>query len=218
MIKIGVTGGIGSGKSTVAKIFEKFGATVIDSDRIVENILEKNGEGYEEVVKYFGNIILDEQRSIDRKKVASIVFNDEIKRKKLEEIVHPLVIKKREEIFQKLQKELSLDEIVVAEAALIFEANTSRIFDFVVLVKANKELKIQRLLSKGYNICDIEKRINAQWEDERKEKLANFVIENNSSIEDLEKKVFEIIKKVREKRKNVWSIFSWRNPIKFNEG
>lgn len=203
MIKIGVTGGIGSGKSTVAKIFEKFGATVIDSDRIVENILEKNGEGYEEVVKYFGNIILDEQRSIDRKKVASIVFNDEIKRKKLEEIVHPLVIKKREEIFQKLQKELSLDEIVVAEAALIFEANTSRIFDFVVLVKANKELKIQRLLSKGYNICDIEKRINAQWEDERKEKLANFVIENNSSIEDLEKKVFEIIKKVREKRKNV---------------
>lgn len=203
MIKIGVTGGIGSGKSTVAKIFEKFGAINIDSDRIVENILEKNGEGYDEVVKNFGNCILDEKGKIDKKKVASIVFNDELKRKKLEEIVHPLVIKKREEIFQKLQKELSLDEIVVAEAALILEANTSQFFDFIVLVKVSKELRIKRLLSKGYNICDIEKRMNAQWEDEKKEKLANFVIENNSSFEDLEKKVAEIIEKVKKKEKNV---------------
>ncbi|NMC00605.1 MAG: dephospho-CoA kinase [Thermoanaerobaculaceae bacterium] len=197
MIKVGITGGIGSGKSEAKEIFKKYGAFVVDADEIVRNLLEKNGEGYKQVLNEFGNEILDNGLEIDKNKLSSIVFSDALKRRKLEEILHPLVIKKREEIFAKLQKKLSEKDIVVAEAALIFEANTKKYFDYVILIKAPKDLRIKRLLSKGFSLSEIEKRMKAQWEDEKKEKLADFVIENNSSLEELEKKVANVIEKIR---------------------
>ncbi|MFB3852057.1 MAG: dephospho-CoA kinase [Acidobacteriota bacterium] len=197
MIKVGITGGIGSGKSEAKEIFKKHGAFVVDADEIVRNLLKKNGEGYKQVLNEFGNEILDNGLEIDKNKLSSIVFSDALKRRKLEEILHPLVIKKREEIFAKLQKKLSEKDIVVAEAALIFEANTKKYFDYVILIKAPKDLRIKRLLSKGFSLSEIEKRMKAQWEDEKKEKLADFVIENNSSLEELEKKVANVIEKIR---------------------
>lgn len=197
MIKVGITGGIGSGKSEAKDIFKKYGAFVVDADEIVKALLKKNGEAFKQVVDEFGKEILDNDLEIDKSKLSSIVFGDALKRRKLEEILHPLVIKKREEIFAKMQKKVSEKDIVVAEAALIFEANTKKYFDYVILIKAPKDLRIKRLLSKGFSLSEVEKRMKAQWEDEKKEKLADFVIENNSSLEELEKKVANVIEEIR---------------------
>ncbi|MCX7829735.1 MAG: dephospho-CoA kinase [Acidobacteria bacterium] len=199
MIKIGITGGIGSGKSEASRIFRKYGCFVVDSDEIVKNLLQKGEEGYKKIVNEFGREIVDENANIQKKKLSSLIFKDAEKRKKIEEIIHPLVLKKREEIFEKLERELPDDAIVVAEAALIFEANTKDLFDYVILVKASKEKRVERLLDKGLSPSEIEERMKAQWEDEKKEKLAHFIIENNSTIEYLEKKVKEIIERVKGK-------------------
>lgn len=202
MIKVGITGGIGSGKSSVKEIFRKKGSIVFDSDEIVKKLLEKDEEGYKTVVEQFGNEILDENLNIDKNKLSQIVFTDSQKRKNLEEIIHPLVIKEREKIFSQLERKLSPKDFVVAEAALIFEADTKKYFDFVILVKAPKELRIKRVAEKGLTLSQIEERMKAQWDDEKKEKLADFVIENDSDLKVLEEKVNAIIKKIRE-MKNV---------------
>lgn len=202
MIKVGITGGIGSGKSAVKEIFKKKGAIVFDSDEIVKRLLDKGKEGYTLVVNQFGKEILDENLEIDKQRLSSIVFNDFQKREALEKILHPLVIAKRTKLLSELQKKLSKNDIVAVEAALIFEANTKDYFDFVILVKTPKDLKIKRLQEKGLSLSEIEKRMRAQWDDEKKEKLSDFVITNEGSLKELEAKVVKIIDKIKE-RKNV---------------
>ncbi len=200
MIKIGITGGIGSGKSTVSEFFKKKKAVVVDSDKIVSFLLKKGEEGYKRVISHFGEKVVDENGEIDKKKLAKIVFENEEERKTLERIIHPLVIEKRREIFEQLKKIMGKDEIVIAEAALIFEAKTEKDFDFVILVKADKDKRIERLQKKGFTVEEIEKRMSSQLEDEEKEKLADYVIVNNGSIKEIEKSVKKII---REVKKNV---------------
>lgn len=198
MIKIGITGGIGTGKSKAAEIFKKYGAIVIDSDKIVDNLLKKGNKGYEKVLEFFGKDVINEKGEIDKKRLSSIVFSDSSKRKFLEELLHPLVIETREKIFSDIKILLSRKDIVVAESALIFEANTRKYFDYVVLIKASTEVRIKRLLERGLNISEIEERMNAQWDDERKEKLADFVVDNSSTLKHLEDQIKKIIQKVTE--------------------
>ncbi len=198
MIKLGITGGIGSGKSKAGEIFKKHGAIVLDSDKIVNDLLKKENEGYKRILNLFGKNILNEKGEIDRKRLSSIIFSDFSKRKALEDLLHPLVIKRREKIFSDIKVLLSKKDIVVAEAALIFEANTKKYFDYVVLVKAPKEIRIERLLKRGLNISEIEERMRVQWEDEKKEKLADFVIDNSSTLQHLEDQIVKIIQKIKE--------------------
>lgn len=200
MIKIGITGGIGSGKSTVSEVFKKKKAVVVDSDKIVSFLLKKGEEGHKKVISHFGEKIVDKKGEIDKKKLAKIVFENEEERKNLEKIIHPLVIEKRRDIFEQLKKIMGKDEIVIAEAALIFEAKTEKDFDFIILVKADKDKRIERLQKKGFSVEEIEKRMSSQLGDEEKEKLADYVIVNNGSIKELERAVEKII---REVKKNV---------------
>jgi dephospho-CoA kinase len=203
MLHIGLTGGIGSGKSTVAKMFEKKGVYLLDSDKIVRQLLRKGNEGYDKVVKVFGKEIIKKNGGIDKKKLAGVVFKDRTARKKLEKILHPLVIIKRREILKTLQEKPRTRMMVMSEAALIYEAGTQDEFDKIILVAAPEKIRIQRLLDKGWALEKIKERMKAQYSDEKKMALADFVIENGGSLKTTEKQAVEIYRTLLTENKNV---------------
>jgi len=192
MLHVGLTGGIGSGKSAVARMFKKRGALVLDSDRIVRELLKKGNEGFEEVLAAFGKSILAGNGSISRKKLAAKAFADEKSRKKLESILHPLVVLKRRVIIKELKDSPKKPVMVVSEAALIFEAGTGSEFDKVILVTAPEEARIRRLVKKGWTEKSIRDRMRTQWGDRKKASLADFVIDNGASARETEGQVERI--------------------------
>ncbi len=192
MLHVGLTGGIGSGKSAVARMFRKRGALILDSDKIVRELLKKGNEGFDEVGSAFGKAVLTQNGSISREKLAAKVFADESSRKKLEAILHPLVVLKRREIIKELKESRKRPVMVVSEAALIFEAGTRREFDKVILVTAPEETRIRRLVKKGLTEKSIRERMRAQWGDRKKASLADFVIDNGGTARETEGQVDRI--------------------------
>lgn len=192
MLHVGLTGGIGSGKSAVAEMFAERGAVVLDSDRIVRELLKKGNAGYRETVKAFGKSILNSSGAIVKKRLAAIVFEDRDARKRLEKILHPLVVAKRREILEKLRKGRKKAGIVISEAALIFEAGTRGEFDRVVLVTAPEETRIKRLSAKGWTEEKVRERMRAQFSDDRKRPLADFVVDNGGTPARTENQVEKI--------------------------
>jgi dephospho-CoA kinase len=196
MIKVGLTGSIGTGKSTVAKIFEKLGAYVIDADKVVHQLFE-NEDVKEEIVSTFGKSILDNQGKIDKKKLAQIIFTDKEKKKKLENILHPKVRQKIQEFIEDVYKK-DENAVVIAEIPLLIETGMYKNYDKVLVVYAPKDLQLKRLLEKGFSEDEAKRRINSQMDIEEKLKYADIIIENTSSLKELEEKVkdiYEILKK-----------------------
>jgi len=189
MIHLGLTGGIGCGKSTVAKMLKARGAVLIDADAIVKEILRKGGPGYMAVVKAFGRDILSKSGSIVRKRLAAVVFDDRTARKALELMLHPLVIAKRRERINKLKSRKNPPALVVSESALIFEAGTMKEFDKVALVTAPEETRVRRLKAGGWREEEIRERMRAQFTEKRKAALADLVIDNGGTPESTEKQV-----------------------------
>jgi dephospho-CoA kinase len=203
MLHVGLTGGIGSGKSTVAAMFKASGAYLLDSDKIVRELLRPGREGYQKVIKTFGEEVLRKDGLINRKKLAKIVFNDKAARAKLEKILHPLVIRKRRFTVDGLRKKPGKRWIVISEAALIFEAGTQEDFDIVILVTAPPKTRIRRLTEKGWRPEEIERRMKAQFSDSRKKSLADIVINNGLSMKETEKQVLEIYRRLQAEQNNV---------------
>lgn len=187
MLRVGLTGGIGSGKSSVGDALQELGAIVIDSDELARNVIERGTPGYEQVVAEFGDEILT-SGEIDRAKLAAQVFNDETKRKNLESIIHPLVRKAAEE----LSKNLPSDAIVVNEIPLLFETNGASRFDFIISVSVQEEIRIARLKQRGMKEYEIAQRVAAQATDAQRASISDVVIENNGSLDDLTAHVNEI--------------------------
>lgn len=185
VLKVGLTGNIGSGKSTAAKFFAELGTPVFDADRIGHELLEKSRKIQSLITKEFGREILEDGR-ISRRKLSVIVFNDPNKLATLEEILHPEIIKElsaRTRLFQ--NKPYS-----IAEAALIYEARLSDKFDYIIVVTADKYTAIKRAAQNlRMPVEEIEKRMKAQIPQSEKKKLADFVIANNGSVENLKSKV-----------------------------
>lgn len=182
-----LTGGIGTGKSTVAKMFEEFGVEVIDADKIVHEILETDQYVKDKVISIFGKDILQSGR-IDRRKLGSIVFEDREKLKILENIVHPKVL----EIMAKKISE-SQSEMVLIEIPLLFEKKMD--LHPSVLVYCPKEFQMKRVKERD-NLPDkeIENRLNSQIDIEEKKKLADYVIDNSGSLEETKKQVQDLLK------------------------
>lgn len=178
MLHIGITGGIGSGKSTVAKMFARQGAIVIDADRLVRDLLSAGGEGAKEVAAAFGGEFLEPDGSADRKKLSRLVFGDPEARQKLEFMLHPLVVSRRRRILEEIRRDRGDSCVVLSEASLIFEAGTRSEFDGVILVTAPAPVKMQRLVAAGWDRMDAESRMTAQWPDKAKIPLADWVIDN----------------------------------------
>jgi len=187
MLSIALTGGIGSGKSLAAEFFEGLGAVVIDSDQLARDAIERGSPGFDEVVARFGDSILS-GGEIDRSKLAEIVFQDEVARKDLEAIIHPRV----REIATRIAARTPQDGVVINQIPLLFETNGQGRFDLVITVSASLEKRRARLAERGLKSYEIERRIAAQASDEQRASIADIVIENNGSIEELERKVLEV--------------------------
>lgn len=184
MLRVALTGGIGSGKSLVGEILEELGALVIDSDQLAREVIERGSPGYEEVVTAFGDSILSEGR-IDRSKLAAVVFNESDLRKKLESIIHPLV----REAAEKLARKLPSGAILINQIPLLVESDGAKRFDYVVTVSADEEIRRERLRLRGLKDYEITQRIAAQVSDLEREKIANYIIRNDGSIDELTRAV-----------------------------
>ena len=181
---IGLTGGIGSGKSAAANFFQNEGISVIDTDQLARKVIEKDTPGYSKVVESFGANILDNNDSIDRAKLREEVFHDSEKRKILESITHPLV---RELMVQKISSSTSPYSIIMVP--LIFETNSAKNYDRVLLIDCDVEIQLARATIRDENSADlIQKIIDSQCSRSERLSIANDVIPNNHSIEDLKKR------------------------------
>jgi dephospho-CoA kinase len=184
VLRVALTGGIGSGKSLVGEILEELGALVIDSDQLAREVIERGSPGYEEVVTAFGDSILSEGQ-IDRSKLAAVVFKESDLRKKLESIIHPLV----REAAEKLAKKLPSGAILINQIPLLVESDGAKRFDYVVTVSADEEIRRERLRLRGLKDYEITQRIAAQVSDLEREKIANYIIRNDGSIDELTRAV-----------------------------
>ena len=184
MLRVALTGGIGSGKSLVGEILEELGALVIDSDQLAREVIERGSPGYEEVVTAFGDSILSEGQ-IDRSKLAAVVFNESDLRKKLESIIHPLV----REAAEKLARKLPSGAILINQIPLLVESDGAKRFDYVVTVSVDEEIRRERLRLRGKKDYEITQRIAAQVSDSQREKIANYIIRNDGSIDELTRAV-----------------------------
>ena len=181
---IGLTGGIGSGKSVAANFFQNEGVSVIDTDQLARKVIEKDTPGYSKVVDSFGANILDNNDSIDRAKLREAVFHDSEKRKILESITHPLV---RELMVQKISSSTSPYSIIMVP--LIFETNSAKNYDRVLVIDCDVEIQLARATIRDENSADlIQKIIDSQCSRSERLSIANDVIPNNNSIEDLKKR------------------------------
>lgn len=184
---IALTGGIGSGKSLVAEYFADHGALVIDADQLARAAIERGSSGFDEVIAVFGDSIL-ENGEINRRALGELVFKDPILKAKLESIIHPWI---RNE-FEGAVASLRPDETLVYEIPLLFETGGADRFDTVITVEAQMQDRIARLVDKGFSISEIQARIAAQATREQRVSIADFVIENNGSADDLLRKVENI--------------------------
>jgi len=186
---IGITGAFGSGKTTVANIFKKYGFEVINADELYHGIYGRDEKLKNKIIKEFG--------ALDRSKIKKIVFNDSKKLKKLNEITHPIIIK---EIKNKIKeiKENNQSAKIVLDVPLLIEAKMQGMVDKIIVVKCDEKAQIERLLKKGrHTRAEIENIIISQMPIEEKLRYADFVVDNSSSINEAEKQIAEIINSVQ---------------------
>lgn len=191
---IGLTGGIASGKTTVSNFLKSKGYEVIDADLISREIYNVNQEAYNKIIEEFGDAILNRDRTIDRKKLGSIVFNDKSKLNKLNEITHPIIINK---ILKRIEEiKLKGEKICFVDAALLIEANLIIYVDEVWLVVVDKEIQIDRLMKRdNLTFEEAKKRVESQMAVEEKIKYADYVINNSKSIDYTLDQVKELLDK-----------------------
>ena len=191
MLRVALTGGIGSGKSSAAEIFAALGAVVVDSDEIARKVLDRESVGFGEVVAVFGDQILA-AGEIDRKKLGQLVFSDPKERKKLEQITHPLIRKE----FERIIKNLPENSIVINQIPLLAESKYDYKFDYVIAISAPIEVRKNRLLERGMKSYEIEQRLAAQASDSDRAKIANEVIENAGDLSQLTSNVEKVWRKL----------------------
>ncbi|MGY1689663.1 dephospho-CoA kinase [Geodermatophilus sp. SYSU D01105] len=185
MLRIGLTGGIGSGKSTVAGLLAARGARIVDADRIAREVVAPGTAGLSAVVDAFGPGVLTAEGALDRPALAAIVFADPQARARLDGIVHPLVRARAAE----LVAEAPADAVVVQDVPLLVETGQAASYDLVLVVEADLETRVRRLLQRGLGEDDARARIAAQATDEQRRAVADVVLDNSGTPEDLEAQV-----------------------------
>jgi len=202
MLTIGLTGGIGSGKTTVTKILAELGAPIIDADKVGHAIYAPGGPAYADMIAAFGNGILADDRTIDRSKLGPIVFTDPAALKRLNSIVHPKMYARMREMIDAMRAAGEARPIVV-EAAILIEANWLPLFNEVWLIVASQERVIDRVQrDRGLARVQVEARIKAQLSDDERRQHASIVISNDSTIDDLRAKLAEAWRAVLERNRN----------------
>jgi len=186
VLLVGLTGGIASGKSLVAKVFSSLGAHIIDADQIVHELLAPHQETWHEIIQYFGNTILLPNLDIDRKKLGALVFKDADKRAWLNACLHPRVFSLFSSRVKQLQ-EAHPDAIVIFDAALLIETGYYKNMNKIVVVYTNKERQVDRLAHRdGFSSEQALDRIQSQMPLSEKLRYADYVIKNTSSMQNAE--------------------------------
>lgn len=187
---IGVTGNSGSGKTLAAQIIrEKYNAEIIDADKIAKQLLENKTEYFNEVLNLFGNEILNDEGNINRKKLADIIFSNDIKREALNEITFIYVVN---EIKSRVEK--ICNKNIVIDAPLLFESNLDKICAKIISILADEEIKLKRIMNRD-NLTpeNAKKRLNSQKKDEYYIEKSTFFVYNNKDVENLKKELEKIL-------------------------
>ncbi|MEK6773692.1 MAG: dephospho-CoA kinase [Bdellovibrionota bacterium] len=193
---IGLSGGLASGKSTVANFLRRKGFSVLDADQIAKDVLQNGTLGLQKVVETFGKDLIGSDGELNRQKMAQVVFNSPSDLQKLEAIVHPLVQAKVKETRKKLEEKGT--KIAFYDVPLLFEKNLQSQFDATVLVSCSETLQRSRMKSRNrWSDEEIEARLKAQLPLAKKEKLAKFIIHNNSDLDQLETQVELLLKSLQ---------------------
>ena len=197
MLIVALTGGIGSGKSTVGQIFEDLGAIVTDSDQLARDVVERGTNGFDQIITAFGDEVL-KNGDLNRAALGELVFKDPAKRKQLEQITHPLIRK----AFSKIVESSKGDSIVVNQIPLLVESNHDYKFDHVITISASEDVRIERLLKRGMNLNQIKQRLQAQATDAQREEISDSIIRNDKSQAELLPEVEKVWELLQIKNKN----------------
>lgn len=190
---LGLTGGIGTGKSTVAKMLREKNIPVVDTDSISKEIIEYP-EIIEKIKAEISSKIFNNENKLDRKKLSEIVFENKDKLKKLNEIMHPIILKKMWEEVEKLKKDY---KVIVVDIPLLFEINMENEVDKVLLIYSSKEIQIERIMNRdGRSREEAIKIINSQMPLYKKREKSDYIIQNNDSLEKLEKNLDKVVQKL----------------------
>jgi len=194
---MGITGNIASGKSTVARMFEALGARIIDADEIARIVVEPGAPAWEEIVSEFGRDILEPDGAINRKRLADIVFGDEAKRKRLNDITHPRIRERISELLREYEKEGA--PVVMVEATLIVErGGLKNLIDGLIVVTADEETQIERLIrDKGYKREEAVSRLRAQMPAREKMTHGDYIIDNSESLDNTRVQVKAVWEAIR---------------------
>jgi len=197
MLLVGLTGGVGSGKTSVSKLFKDEGTYVIDADQIARHLVRPYSDAWKEIREQFGDEILQENGHLNRKKLASIIFSDPGRRGLLNKILHPRI---KEEIHKMINeiKERDSQAIIIIDAPLLIELNEHLDMDKVIVVISNEDKQIERIMIRdGLEKETVKRIIESQLPISEKIKVADFVIRNEGSLEELKKRVKEVFQELK---------------------
>ena len=192
MLRVALTGGIGTGKSTASKILNELGAFIFDADKEAKNILKNNETIQSELIAEFGTDIMSGYEKIDNNKLARIAFQDQDHQLRLNSIIHPYVFQEIDKNFDDVLEKSAYD-IFVVDAALIYESGADTHMDYVIVITALLKVRMERALQRETLTRDeILKRMDLQWPEEEKIALADFVIHNDSTEEEFRNSITDI--------------------------
>lgn len=197
MLKVGLTGSIAVGKSFVLGVLRELGARTIDADTVAREVVEPGTPGLEAVVNEFGSEILKAHGSLNRAALGAIVFADQAKRQKLNSILHPLIIRRQDEVMGLWQEETP-NAVAVVDAALMIESGGYKRFDKLIVVHCQPPVQIERLMKRD-NITreEAERRINAQMPQEEKKKHADYLIDTSAGFESARQQTIAVWQELR---------------------
>lgn len=196
MLRVGLTGGIASGKSAVAARMRELGLTVLNADLLAHRLMEPGQSAYDDVVREFGRDVLAADGAVDRKKLGEIVFHDAARRERLNRIVHPRVIEAREEQLKQMEAE-NPRGLAIVEAALLIEAGYYKKLDRLVVCSCRPEQQMERLRARGLSEEEARQRIAAQLPLEEKLRLADEVVDCSGTLEETRRQTDELVARLR---------------------
>lgn len=200
MLRVGLTGSIAVGKSFVTSVFAGLGCHVLDADQTAREVVMPGAQGLKAVVREFGEDILAPDGTLDRARMASIVFADEEKRLRLNQILHPIIIERQDEILREWETE-NPDGIAVVDAALMIESGSYKRFDKLVVVHCRPEVQLERLmLRNNLTPAEAQRRIDSQMSQEEKQRYADYLIDTSDGFEPTRKRTVEVFSALSELR------------------
>ena len=196
MLKVGLTGGIGSGKSTASNFFNELGAFVLDADTEAKNMISANDVVQHELISEFGTDIINAEGKIDKEKLARVAFQDVDHQRRLNSVVHPYIYDLIDNSYEKILSE-GKHTVFIIDAAMIYESGYDIHLDYIIVITAQLKNRMERALARNtLTTEEILKRIEFQWTEEEKVGMADFVIHNDGSEKELNANIKSLMKKL----------------------